>query len=56
MSEKVTANERKNNVLFAMVDVKLDDAKDAEFLEAFEQLEHECIGPSKHEVMRFCVD
>ncbi|NOY68289.1 MAG: hemerythrin [Deltaproteobacteria bacterium] len=41
--------EKENNVLYVMADARLDNAKDAELFEAFEKLEHERIGPGKHE-------
>ncbi len=41
--------EKENNILFAVADTKLDVAKDAELFKAFKQLEHERIGPGKHE-------
>jgi hemerythrin-like domain-containing protein len=41
--------DKENNVLFPLADAKLNAAKDAELVEAFEQLEKDRIGPGKHE-------
>ncbi len=41
--------EKENGVLFMMADAKLDPGRDDALLEAFEELEHDRIGPGKHE-------
>lgn len=40
---------KENTVLFPMADAHLDADKDSELYEAFEKLEHERIGPGKHD-------
>jgi len=41
--------EKENNILFPMADMRLTPQEDQELLEAFEKLEHDRIGPGKHE-------
>ncbi len=41
--------DKENNILFPMADMRLTPHEDQELLKAFEKLEHDRIGPGKHE-------
>jgi hemerythrin-like domain-containing protein len=41
--------DKENNVLFPMADMRLTPQDDKHLMEAFEKLEHDRIGPGKHE-------
>jgi hemerythrin-like domain-containing protein len=41
--------DKENNILFPMADMRLTPQEDQQLVEAFEQLEHDRIGPGKHE-------
>ena len=41
--------DKENNIVFPMADMRLTSQDDKYLMEAFEQLEHDRIGPGKHE-------
>ena len=42
--------DKENNVLFPMADMRISPQEDQNLVEAFEKLEHDRIGPGKHEL------